>query len=186
VSATPAIFLDRDGTLNESVGYVNHPSRFRLFPFSVDAVRLIREEGYLAVVVTNQSGIGRGFYSEQLVVTLHAEFQSRLETAGAKLDGIYYCPHAPSDGCECRKPKAGMLLQARDELDIDLAASWIVGDNHTDLEAGWAAGTRAALVKTGFGEGTLENESSRWPRQPDLVGNDVYRVLCDIFWGSVS
>jgi D-glycero-D-manno-heptose 1,7-bisphosphate phosphatase len=79
-----------------------------------------------------------------------------------------------------------MLLQARDELDIDLAASWIVGDNHTDLEAGWAAGTRAALVKTGFGEGTLENESSRWPRQPDLVGNDVYRVLCDIFWGSVS
>lgn len=184
MSATPAIFLDRDGTLNESVGYVNHASRFRLFPFSVDAVRLIGDEGYLAVLVTNQSGIGRGFYPEELVQSIHQEFQNRLETAGAKLDGIYHCPHRKSDGCACRKPKAGMLLQARDDLDIDLEASWIVGDTITDLEAGWAAGTRGALVKTGFGEGTLANESDQWARKPDLVGEDVYRVVCDIFWGS--
>lgn len=186
MSARPAIFLDRDGTLNESVGYVNHRSRFRLFPFSVDAVRLINEEGYLAVLVTNQSGIGRGFFSEELVRSIHEDLQSLLETAGAKLDGIYACPHKPSDGCACRKPESGMLLQARDDLDIDLAASWIVGDTITDLEAGWSAGTQGALVKTGFGAGTLDHESARWQRQPDLVGDDVYRVVCEIFWGRAS
>lgn len=186
MSATPAIFLDRDGTLNDSVGYVNHPSRFRPFPFTVDAIRLIRDEGYLAVIVTNQSGIGRGFMSEELLASIHEDFQSRLKTAGTGLDGIYHCPHQPSDGCECRKPKSGMLLRARDDLDIALEASWIVGDTITDLEAGWAVGAKGALVKTGFGAGTLEYERERWSRQPDLVGEDVYRALCEIFWGSVG
>lgn len=186
MSEKPAIFLDRDGTLNDSVGYVNHPSRFRPFPFSVDAIRLIRDEGFLAVMVTNQSGIGRGFMSEELLSSIHEDFQSRLETAGTGLDGIYHCPHQPNDGCECRKPSSGMLLQARDELGIDLEASWIIGDTITDLRAGWSVGTKGALVKTGFGAGTLEYESERWERQPDLVGENVYLVLCQIFWGPVG
>ena len=180
----PAIFLDRDGTVNESVGYVNHPSRFRLFPWSVEAVRLIREEGHLAVVITNQSGVGRGFYPASMVESLHEGFRAQLEEAGTGIDGIYYCPHTSSDDCECRKPKPGMLMRAAEELGIDLEKSWMVGDTVTDLEAGWSAGARGALVKTGFGEGTLVHESARWPRQPDLVGENLYRVLCDIFWGS--
>ena len=184
MSGKPAIFLDRDGTLNESVGYVNHASRFHLFPWSVDAVRLVRDEGYLAVMVTNQSGVGRGFYPDELLTSIHGELEAKLEKAGTGLNGIYYCPHKPSDGCECRKPKPGMLQRASDELDIDLERSWIVGDTITDLEAGWAAGTRGALVRTGFGEGSLEFESQGWPRQPDLVSDNVYRAIADIVWGS--
>ena len=188
MSGKPAIFLDRDGTLNESVGYVNHASRFRLFPWSVDAVRLVRDEGYLAVIVTNQSGIGRGFFSDELLTSIHGELEARLEKAGTGLDGIYYCPHKPSAECECRKPQAGMLRRASesDELDIDLERSWIVGDTMTDLEAGWAVGTRGALVRTGFGEGSLEFESKGWPRQPDLIADNVYRAIADIVWGSAS
>lgn len=179
-----AIFLDRDGTLNESVGYVNHASRFRLYPWSVDAVRTIKSEGYLAVMVTNQSGIGRGFFTDELLRSVHAGFEKKLDDAGTGLDGIYYCPHEPRDGCPCRKPKDGMLRQASDELGIDLERSWIVGDTVTDLEAGWTAGARGALVKTGFGAGTLQFESDGWARQPDLVADNVYRAVCDIVWGS--
>ena len=108
-------------------------------------------------------------------------------TVEAGLGGIYYCPHKPgkpNGGCECRKPSAGMLRRASDELDIDLERSWIVGDTMTDLEAGWAVGTRGALVRTGFGEGSLEFESEGWPREPDLVSDNVYRAVCDIVWGS--
>lgn len=180
----PAVFLDRDGTLNVSVGYVNHADRFELFPWTIDAIRLIRDEGYLAVMVTNQSGIGRGFFPAELVDSIHGRFRSQLEAAGAGLDGIYVCPHVSSEDCDCRKPAPGMLRQASSELDIDLERSWMVGDTVTDLQAGWAAGTRAALVRTGFGAGTLEHESAGWDRQPDLVGENVFRVACDIAWGA--
>lgn len=184
MTGKPAIFLDRDGTLNESVGYVNHVDRFRLFPWSVDAIRMIREERYLAVMVTNQSGVGRGFFTEELLASIHGAFEARLDKAGTRLDGVYHCPHAPSEGCGCRKPKDGMLRKASDELGIDLERSWIVGDTMTDLEAGWSAGARSALVKTGFGAGTLQFESDSWSRQPDLVADNVYRAVCDIVWGS--
>lgn len=186
MSPKPAIFLDRDGTLNTSVGYVNHRDRFHLYPWAVDTVRLIRDEGYLAVLVTNQSGVGRGFYPAELVEAIHDEFQATLERAGAGFDGIFYCPHKPGDDCACRKPKPGMLLRARDELDIDLSRSWMVGDTITDMEAGWTAGTRSAFVKTGFGAGSLDYEAARWERQPDLVHDNVYRAVCDIFWGRVE
>lgn len=182
----PAVFLDRDGTLNESVGYVNHPSRFRLYPWAVEAIRAIRDEGHLAVLVTNQSGVGRGFYGEDLVLELHRGLVERLRGAGTDLDGVYFCPHRPSDGCDCRKPKGGMLLRARDELGIDLERSWIVGDTHTDLEAAWSVGAKGALVLTGFGAGTWERERGGWPRPPDLVAPDVHRAVCAILWGALD
>jgi D-glycero-D-manno-heptose 1,7-bisphosphate phosphatase len=185
-SAKSAIFLDRDGTLNESVGYVNHPSRFRLYPWAVEAIRAIRDEGRLAVLVTNQSGVGRGFYGAELVEELHGELQRRLRDAGAELDGVYVCPHRPSEGCGCRKPASGMLLSARDELNVDLERSWLVGDTYTDLQAAWGAGARAALVLTGFGAGTWEHERHGWPRPPDLVAPDVHRAVCSILWGELD
>jgi len=186
VSGRRAIFLDRDGTLNESVGYVNHESRFHLYPWSVEAIRVIGEEGWLAVLVTNQSGIGRGFFPEKLVEKLHGELQVLLGEAGAGLDGVYHCPHLPDAGCECRKPRPGMLLRAAEELGIDLAESWMIGDRICDWRAWWSARTRASLVQTGFGRGSFEFERDGWGRQPDLVGVDVYRVICDIFWGRVA
>lgn len=181
----PAIFFDRDGTLNEAVGYVNDESRFHLYPWAVEAIRAVRDEGYLAVLVTNQSGVGRGFFGVDLVEALHGYLRERLREAGTDLDGLYFCPHRPSEGCSCRKPAPGMLSSARDELDVDLERSWIVGDSYSDLEAGWAAGAKSALVLTGFGAGTWKRERKAWARQPDLVAPDVHRAVCSILWGAL-
>lgn len=182
----PAIFLDRDGTLNVSHGYVNHEARFRLYPFAVDAIRLVRSQDYLAVVITNQSGVGRGLYAESLVGRVHAELNATLEAAGTRLDGLYYCPHDPGQGCPCRKPAPGMILQAQHELDIDLERSYMIGDAYSDLRAGWAAGTRTGLVLTGFGRGNYEYQRDQWDRQPDLVGETVIDLLGEIFWGGAA
>ena len=180
----PSIFLDRDGTLNESEGFVNHISRFRLFPWSTEAIRLINRQGYLAILVTNQSGVGRGLYSEALVRAVHQRFEVLLAESGARLDGIYYCVHDPSDKCDCRKPKPGMLFQAQKEHDIDLSRSFMIGDSYNDLKAGWAAGTRSALVRTGYGEGNYAHQRDSWDRQPEVFGANLYQVLCKIFWES--
>jgi len=182
LTGKPAIFLDRDGTLNEAVGYLNHPSLFRVFPWTVEAIRAIRDEGYLAVMITNQSGIGRGYFSEEMMQEVHAGFRRLLEEAGTTLDGIYHCPHRPDDGCECRKPKPGMLLRAEKELGCDLSRSWMVGDNRSDLETAWSVGARAALVRTGDGEGNLSYQAPNWPRQPDLIAANLHRAVCDILW----
>jgi len=186
VTGKPAIFLDRDGTLNEGVGYVNHPSRFVLFPWTVEAIRAIRDEGFLAVMITNQSGVGRGYFSEEMLRGVHGDFQRLLEAAGTALDGIYYCPHRPDEGCECRKPKPGMLLRAEKELGCDLSRSWMVGDNRSDLETAWSVGARAALVRSGDGEGNLAYQAQSWPRQPDLIAANLHRAVCDILWGALS
>ena len=122
-------------------------------------------------------------FTEELLESVHTAFSQTLDEAGVGLDGLYFCPHVSDDACECRKPKPGMLLEAKAALGIDLEKSWMIGDTLSDLQAGWAAGTRGALVRTGFGEGTLQQESSGWARQPDLVADNVYRALCDIFWG---
>jgi D-glycero-D-manno-heptose 1,7-bisphosphate phosphatase len=183
VSGRPAIFLDRDGTLNEQVGFVNHLSSFRLFPWAIDAIRLINREGYLAVVVTNQSGVARGLYTEELVHEVHQQLHDKLSESGVHLDGIYFCPHGPmQDECGCRKPRPGMLRQAEKDLDVDLARSVVVGDSYSDLELGWSVGARAALVLTGFGRGFYEHQRSGWSRQPDWVAPNLYLALVDIFW----
>jgi len=183
----PAIFIDRDGTLNEPVGFVNHLSLFRLFPWTVEAIRLINRAGFLAVVVTNQAGVARGIFSEDLLHAVHRELEARLKTAGAHLDKIYYCPHWPYGAghphrrdCDCRKPKPGMLRQAERELGVDLSRSCLVGDSYSDLEMAWAAGARATLVLTGFGRGGYEHQRESWPRQPDAVAPNLYVAVAEI------
>jgi D-glycero-D-manno-heptose 1,7-bisphosphate phosphatase len=186
VTARPAIFLDRDGTLNEAVGYLNHPSRFKLFPWSVEAIRVIRDEGYLAIVTTNQSGVARGLIAREALEAVHGELRRILEEAGAPLDGIYDCPHGPGDGCDCRKPKPGLLRRAESELGVDLARSWVVGDSLSDLQVAWSVGARGALVRTGYGEGALRYQQKDWARKPDLVAPDLHRAVCAIFWGAID
>jgi D-glycero-D-manno-heptose 1,7-bisphosphate phosphatase len=186
----PAIFMDRDGTLSHEVGYVNHRSRFRLYPWTIDAIRLINASPYLAVVVTNQAGVARGYFPETLVHEVHAALLDRLAEGGARLDGVFYCPHHPTVGeppyrqeCDCRKPRPGLLRRAEAELGVDLAASWVVGDRHGDLELGFRVGCRSALVKSGYGLGELEHHGPSWPRPPDLVAEHlleaVERILAD-------
>lgn len=176
----PAVFIDRDGTLAHEVGYVNDVSRFRLFPWSIEAVRLINRSGYLAVMVTNQAGVARGYFPEPAVREVHERLQAALADGAARLDGIYYCPHHPDAGqppyrqdCDCRKPRPGLLERAAGDLGIDLARSWVVGDRQGDLQVAWAVGARAAMVKTGYGRGELRHHAPSWTRQPDLVAEHL-------------
>jgi D-glycero-D-manno-heptose 1,7-bisphosphate phosphatase len=180
----PAIFMDRDGTLSHEVGYVNHASRFRLFPWSVEAVRLVNRSGFLAVVVTNQAGVARGYFPETLVHDVHGALRATLEAGGARLDGIYYCPHHPSVGeppyrqdCDCRKPRPGLLRRAEAELGIDLRRSYVVGDRHGDLALAWSVGARGALVRTGYGLGELAWHAARWSRPPDIVADHLLEAV---------
>ena len=123
-----AVYLDRDGTINEEVNSLDNPDRLRLIPGAAEAIRLLNEAGILAVVVSNQAGIGRGYFSAATVEAIHERLAELLATQGARLDGVYYCPHHPSEGCECRKPKAGMLMRAAREHNIDTQRAFMVGD----------------------------------------------------------
>jgi D-glycero-D-manno-heptose 1,7-bisphosphate phosphatase len=189
----PAIFMDRDGTLSHEVGYVNHLSRFRLYPYAVDAVRLINRSGFLAVVVTNQAGVARGYFPESLVHEVHGALRAALEKGGARLDGLYVCLHHPSVGdppyrqdCDCRKPRPGLLRRAEAELGVDLRRSWMVGDRRNDLEVAWNAGARAALVRSGYGLGELTYHAPAWPRQPDLSADHLLEAVQRIVAASAA
>lgn len=153
-----AVFLDRDGTLNEEVAYLDRLDQVRLLPGAAEAIRRINESGMKAVVITNQSGVARGFFDETFVEKTHAYFRDILRVEGATIDAFYFCPHHPTEGkgrylqaCGCRKPAPGMLLKAADDLGIDLRRSYLIGDALTDIEAGNSAGVKGILVRTGCG-----------------------------------
>jgi D-glycero-D-manno-heptose 1,7-bisphosphate phosphatase len=180
----PAIFMDRDGTLSYEIGYVNHPSRFRLFPYAVDAVRAVNRSGFLAVMVTNQAGVARGYFPEAVVHEVHAGIEAAMAAGGARLDGIYYCLHHPSAGvppyrkdCDCRKPRPGLVQRAAKDLGIDLSRSFVVGDRLGDLQLAWNVGARGVLVKSGYGLGELTYHAPAWPRPPDLVAEDLLEAV---------
>lgn len=157
MSKSPAIFLDRDGVLNEDGEYVATVDDFHFIEGSIEALQTLKKAGWRLVVVTNQSGIARGYYSEDQFLHLTEWMDWSLSDRGVDLDGIYYCPHHPDFGegeyhqdCDCRKPKPGMLLQAADEVDIELASSWMIGDKASDLQAAKAAGIeQRILVRSG-------------------------------------
>jgi len=176
----PAVFIDRDGTLTEEVGHVNHPGRLRLLPRSAEAVRLLNEAQVKAVLVTNQSGIARGFFTEEVLHAVHAELLNQLKAEGAFLDGLYVCMHHPTEGrlpyrqaCDCRKPNPGLLLRAAADLDLDLGASVVVGDKASDLAMARPVGARSILVLTGYGLGEWEYRRPHFPVTPDHVAADL-------------
>jgi D-glycero-D-manno-heptose 1,7-bisphosphate phosphatase len=178
-----AVFLDRDGTICEEMGYINHIDRLRMFPFAAAAIRRLNEAQVPVIVVTNQSGVARNIFSESLVHQVHEKMVSELASGGARVDGIYFCPHKTEDECECRKPNPGLLLRAAREHALDLSASWTVGDRYADLEMAHAAGGRGILVMTGYGRGEYEYHRTGWPRQPDVLAENlteaVSRILND-------
>lgn len=155
-----AVFLDRDGTINQECAYLHRVEDFRFIPGAPQAIGLLNRAGFLVVVVTNQSGVGRGYYGEEDVETLHRHMAAQLATAGARVDAWFYCPHHPAgreEGygtpCSCRKPLPGMLLDAAKRLGIDLASSFMIGDKLSDVAAGRAAGCCSILVRSGYGAG---------------------------------
>lgn len=169
-----AVFIDRDGTLNVEKDYLYRVEECELIPGVGEAICRLNDAGWLVVVVTNQSGVARGYYGEQEVERLHRHMAAELARNGGLVAGWYYCPHHPSGAepynktCDCRKPLPGMLLQAADELAIDLSRSWMVGDKVADVQAGLAAGCRPVLVKTGYGRQEAEHLPAGVPVCDDL------------------
>lgn len=152
------VFLDRDGTINTEKNYLYRIEDFEFIDGAVEAISLLKKHGYRVVVVTNQAGVARGYYTEADVVVLHQYINCELRKYGAEIDAFYYCPHHPTGGigkykqiCKCRKPETGMFEKASQDIEVDLENSWMIGDNHGDIEAGKRFGVKSILVRTGYG-----------------------------------
>jgi D-glycero-D-manno-heptose 1,7-bisphosphate phosphatase len=179
----PAVFLDRDGTINEQMGYINHASRFQLLPRAAAGIRLLNDHRITVVVATNQSGLARGYFPPELLTAVHERMHQELAAAGAHVDAVYICPHHPEGKtpeyrlqCDCRKPQTGLLTRAARELALDLGRSYVVGDRWSDLKA--AAGCQATgiLVLTGYGRGDLAYIGPRESIQPHYIAADLYEA----------
>lgn len=176
----PAVFLDRDGTINEQMGYINHISRFHLLPGVAEAIRRLNEAGVPVVVVTNQSGLARGYFPAELLTAVHKKMVTLLAEHGAHVDGIYICPHHPEAkreeyrvNCDCRKPKTGLLVQAANDLGVDLTRSFVVGDRWSDLKTAANCGATPVLVLTGYGSGDALYIGPTQAVQPAMIGVDL-------------
>jgi len=174
MSKDVAVFMDRDGTINEEVGYLCRAEELVLIPAAAEAIRLVNEEGMKAVVVTNQSGVAKGYFTEEDVRLINGRLAEMLRDEGAIIDRFYYCPHHPTEGrypyrvaCTCRKPEPGMLLRAAADLDIDLARSYLIGDMLKDLDAAHRVGAKGILVRTGYGKNVGITD------EPDYVAEDI-------------
>jgi D-glycero-D-manno-heptose 1,7-bisphosphate phosphatase len=170
-TARRAVFIDRDGTLNVEKDYLHRIEDFEFIPGVPDAIRHLREAGFLVIVVTNQSGVARGFFPLAEVDVLHRHIQNELKKSGTCIDAFYVCPHHPTEGigefrreCGCRKGEPGMLLRAAAEHDINLAGSYMVGDKVADVEAGERAGCTSLLVMTGYGSEEVQKLSEKQVR----------------------
>ena len=160
------IFVDRDGTLIEEVNFLSRLEDVKLFPFTREAVDLLRSDGFRLVVITNQSGVGRGHFDEEAMHSINLQIQRELNDA---IDGFYFCPHLPDAGCHCRKPELGMIEAARHDIQIDMSASWVIGDKDLDVELGHNAGLRTVLVETGYGR----DHAKTLIRQPERIAANL-------------
>ncbi|MDI6795100.1 MAG: D-glycero-beta-D-manno-heptose 1,7-bisphosphate 7-phosphatase [bacterium] len=182
-----AVFLDRDGVINEEVNYLGNPDELVLLPGAASAIRKLNQKGIKVIVVTNQSGVARGYFSEEAVAEVHKRLKELLAGESAYLDAIYYCPHHPEalldrykKDCFCRKPWPGMLEAAAYDLGLDLSKCCLVGDKMLDIEAGAAVGCQTILVLTGYGETELKEEKAV---KPDAVAKDISRAVEMIITG---
>lgn len=187
------IFLDRDGTINEEVNYLHRPEDLRLLPGVADAIRLWKEHGYRIVVVSNQAGVARGYYSEADVDTLHGYLNGILRKSGAEIDYFFYCPHHPEHGigpyrrvCHCRKPETGMFEMAEQYGKIDKSRSWMVGDKLIDIEAGVNYGVHTALVGTGYGFRAHAEQMEKGEKPYDLYAETLLDAARAITGGEAS
>jgi D-glycero-D-manno-heptose 1,7-bisphosphate phosphatase len=180
----PAVFIDRDGTINEQMGYINHISRFILLPGTIEGLRLLNRQLYLTIIVSNQSGVARGYFPIELVDQIHAHMRSLLEKEGAHIDGIFFCPHYPkgivpeySIVCDCRKPGTGLIQRACKSFDIDLENSYIIGDRCMDMELAHRSNLKGILVTTGYGLGDIEYVLPRSPFKPLHIAEDLLHAV---------
>jgi len=179
-----AVFLDRDGTLNEEVGYLDSAGKLQMIPEAFEAVRRINKSGMKAVVVTNQAGVAKGLFPEKFVREINDRIQGMFVEYGALIDRFYYCPHHPSEGadpyrkiCDCRKPEPGLLVQAAQDLDIDLERSYMIGDHLRDIETAHRVSAKGILVTTGHGADQLQTVEITAQNQPDYVAKNILEAV---------
>lgn len=181
------VFLDRDGTVTEEVGYLNDPERLKLIPGSAEGIALLNKFNVLTILATNQAGVARGYFDEAMVKRCNEKLVYMLKILGAKLDAIYYCPHHPDAGkppyrkdCNCRKPKPGMLLEGAKKYNLDLSQSYVIGDKASDLEVASAVLAKPILVKTGYGTGEILYNKKNWKTKPLAVCENLYEAAAFI------
>jgi len=176
----PAVFIDRDGTINVNVHHLRRVEDLELIPGADKAIAKLNTADYIVIVITNQSAIARGLLTESGLAEIHTELQNRLAKSNATINAIYHCPHHPEYGdcitCNCRKPNPDMILRAAQEHNIDLSRSYMIGDSLSDLQAGWNAGCKSALVRTGYGEDVLAQIDEQTHNQISHIGNDLLDV----------
>ncbi len=172
-----ALFLDRDGVICENRDdYVKSWQEFVWIPGAKEALSRLRSHGYVAIVITNQSAIGRGIVSRETVDKIHQRMGKEVAETGGKIEKIYYCPHEPEEGCSCRKPEPGLLLKAAEDLKLDLRTSYLIGDKITDIEMGRKVGSRTIMVKTGKGQDQLADQA-QWKIKPDHIAQDLSEAV---------
>jgi len=164
-----AVFIDRDGTININFGYIDNPDDFKIYPGVKEGIRRLKEKGFKIIVITNQSGIGRGYFSEEVVEKIHEKMKKELSE---NVDGIYFCPHRPDEKCNCRKPNIQLLEKAASDLDIDIDDSFMIGDRMLDVEAGEKLGCKTVLVPENKEKIKVEMEESKV--KPDFICADFY------------
>ncbi|PKK92345.1 MAG: D,D-heptose 1,7-bisphosphate phosphatase [Candidatus Wallbacteria bacterium HGW-Wallbacteria-1] len=176
--------MDRDGTVTREVGYVNHPSRLELIPGTAEAIRMLNEAGILAIITTNQAGVARGYFREEMIGMVHNRLEALLLEGDAHLDAIYYCPHHPSVGspgyrvkCDCRKPAPGMIRSACQKFEIDLEKSYVVGDKNSDVAFAHSMGTKGVQVMTGYGLGEFEYGRQDWKAEPEYIAANLLEAV---------
>ena len=180
----PAVFIDRDGTINEQMGYVNHISRFVLLPGTAEGIRLLNRHQYLAIIVSNQSGVARGYFPMELIDRVHAHMKDLLAKEGANIDGIFFCPHYPrgtvpeySVECDCRKPGTGLVQKACEKFDIDMKNSYVIGDRCSDIELAERSNLQGIMVTTGYGLGDIEYVLPNKPFKPLHIARDFLHAV---------
>jgi len=167
-----AVFIDRDGTININYGYINNPNDFKMYPSVAKGIKLLQENGFKIIIITNQSGIARGHFSEKTLEEIHKKMKKDLSKEDAMVDAIYYCPHHPDEKCNCRKPNPGMLEKAIKDFDIDIEKSFIIGDRMLDVEVGKKVGCKTVLIPED--KELVEKEMQESDEEPDYISNDFY------------
>jgi len=176
--ANRAVFIDRDGTMANDVGYCHRPEDFELLPDTAKAIRLLNQHNFKVIVITNQSGIARGYFTEETLAEIHEKMRGELAKEGAWVDAIYYCPHHPDDNCQCRKPKPKLALQAAKDHDVELESCFVVGDLPMDIDLGKTIGCRTILIGA---SPTINDESPK----PDIVVSDLLKAAKTIVRGQL-
>lgn len=164
-----AVFLDRDGVINVDKEYVLKIEDFELIPNTIDALKIMQEGGYILIIITSQSGIGRGYYTEQDFQKLNRHMLGLFSAKGIKISKVYHCPHSPDEGCNCRKPNISIINEAEKEFGIELKKSYVIGDKTSDIEMGKRAGCRTILVQTG-----KAGRDGKYNVKPDFTAEDLY------------